>query len=117
MKKNSYNNSIPDLDKKVEETLEILSGLDRTGTDPFFFSRLEERMNRREESSLFRFLNSWPVPMKTAFYTLLILFAVNTASVIHFSTLERSVDSELDAFADEYGFYTGDQIYEAMMEE
>jgi hypothetical protein len=92
---------------KIQEALASVDGIGRAEVKPFFFTRLEARLQNELQPSYGRF--AFLANMKLNLAMLIIVFMFNVASVI-FLSKENSNDivdkSSLELFTEEYSSVT-----------
>lgn len=100
-----------DIHREVEKTMHSLDGLEPAATDDSFYSRLQARMESREEPE---YSLAWGIAAG------LIILLMNVLSVLYFVDSSSSADTisqeELTAFAETYALTTP-VIYELNSEE
>ncbi len=84
-----------DLNKKVAETLNSLDNWERPNSNPYFFTKLNERIQADKEEKQSGFFSTWLQP---ALFTLLVFFNVYT--VYNFTYEQNTEETEISAYID-----------------
>ena len=90
------------LDKKIDEAMQSLDGIEKASPRPFFFTRLEARMQR--EKSRWEVISSFVAKPIVAFACICLIIMIN-ADVIFSSANSKNVTDQQNseqATADEY---------------
>lgn len=66
-----------DIERQVSETLKVLDRIEKTGPDPFFYTRLKARLESETIES-----GSWSYKIKYALYATLVLLIINGFSIV-----------------------------------
>ena len=97
-----------EIDKEVEKTMRSLDGAERAVTDDYFFSRLESRIENREEAHS-RTALSW------SFAAVMLIIIGNMITLYYYAGGEvadsNGSSEEIAAMADEY-YLTVPSIYD-----
>lgn len=100
-----------DIHREVEKTMHSLDGIEPAATDDFFYSRLQTRMESREEPG-------YSLALGIAAGIIIVL--MNVLTVLHLADSSHSADTisqeELTAFAETYELTTP-VIYEQNSDE
>ena len=92
-------------DKKIEETMRSFDGIEKASPRPFFFTRLEARM--QNQKSIWEEISSFVAKPMIAFACICLIIMINAAAIFSSSNSTNSANSvsqlnnEL-ATADEY---------------
>lgn len=89
-------------DKKIEETMQSLDGIEKATPAPFFFSRLEARMQR--EKSIWESISSFVAKPVYAFACICLVILINASVILFTAGSKYSTDQQNNevATADEY---------------
>lgn len=82
-----------DINKKVDEILDCLQGIHRASPQPFFYTRLIARMNKKAATRWERIASLIAKPA-IAFATIALFLLVNIAIVFHFSRSANSINKD-----------------------
>ncbi|HZI69269.1 MAG TPA: hypothetical protein VFD44_06145 [Hanamia sp.] len=98
------------LNKKIDEAMQSLNGIEKASPAPYFFTRLEARMQR--EKSAWEWISSFVAKPVVAFVCISLVILINAAVILSSTSLvnSSSQNSEL-ATADEYNSVSA-QMYE-----
>ncbi|MGN6248400.1 MAG: hypothetical protein ACTHNG_08585 [Ginsengibacter sp.] len=98
------------LNKKIDEAMQSLNGIEKASPRPYFFTRLEARMQR--EKSGWEKISSFVAKPVVAFVCICLIIVINAAVILSSTSLinSSSQNSEL-ATADEYNSVSA-QMYE-----
>jgi hypothetical protein len=89
------------IQEEVEKTLNSLDGIKRAEPKPFFYTRLQARMEQQLQSKV---SGSWSVRPVYAFATLAIVFMINIATIVTFTkSNHQPQQNEIESFAKIYG--------------
>ena len=90
------------LNKKIDEAMQSLDGIEKASARPFFFTRLEARMQR--EKSRWETISSFLSKPVVAFASICLIIVINAAVILSSSSLKNSSDQQNTelATADEY---------------
>lgn len=90
------------LNKKIGEVMQSLAGLEKASPRPFFFTRLEARMNK--EKNIWEYISSFVAKPVVAFACICFIIIINGAVILSSSTVRNSSDQQNTelATADEY---------------
>lgn len=99
-----------DLEKRIEQTLESLDGIQPAEVNPFFYTRLTAKMEKQASPAASSF--GWIGNLKWNVALLSLFMALNVASVFLLSGSPQESEPgteqvSIDAFADDY-FSTSD---------
>ncbi len=86
-------------EQEIDKTLESLKGIEHATPQPFFYTRLEAKMQQRY-APLPRFA------MRPAFIwaSLALIFVVNVSVIINYSQKSKNAEEQnINTFASEYG--------------
>lgn len=105
------NKHIITVEEKVDKTLQLLDNIKKVEENPFFYTRLKERMEQQEKKRSFfvsGLLRSVPLrPVLLAFIVIL-----NISSALYFLNTRNvhtgNGKTDLEAFAEEYSLSTTD---------
>jgi hypothetical protein len=95
------------IEKKIEEALGSMDGIERAEVKPFFFTRLEAKLESETQPSFGRF--SFLVNMKFNLAMLTVVFMFNVASAILISqesSTSVTDQSNMEMFTEEYSSVT-----------
>lgn len=101
-----------DIAQKIEETMKSLDGIQPAELNPFFFTRLQARMERDIAPSYGRF--AFLANMKLNLAMLVVVLMFNVASVVFISAQNsESTESKtaLEMFTEEYSSSTSSYDY------
>jgi len=101
-----------DIEKKINSTLNSLEGLGKAEVSPFFYSKLEVRMQDELTSSIGRFAFIGNLRMSMA--VLGVVLILNFASLFLLSNSDQETtggDSDIELFTQEYFSGTDDYEY------
>ncbi|PIQ50000.1 MAG: hypothetical protein COW03_01950 [Cytophagales bacterium CG12_big_fil_rev_8_21_14_0_65_40_12] len=101
-----------DIAQKIEETMKSLDGIQAAELNPFFFTRLQARMERDIAPSYGRF--AFLANMKLNLAMLVVVLMFNVASVVFISAQNsESTESKtaLEMFTEEYSSSTSSYDY------
>ena len=96
---------------KIENALNSLSGIERAGTDPFFFTRLEARMTA--EKSIWEKVSAFLSQPVIAIAGIFLVLMIN--SIVIFSdntTTDKSSTTEIAGIVDEYNLLGTNNLFE-----
>ncbi|HEU5051491.1 MAG TPA: hypothetical protein VFT78_00195 [Hanamia sp.] len=98
------------LNKKIDEAMQSLEGMEKASAGPYFFTRLEARMQR--EKSAWERISSFVAKPVVAFACICLIIVINAAVILSSTAgvTSSSQNSEL-ATADEYNSVSA-QMYE-----
>ena len=98
------------LNRKIDEAMQSLDGIEKASPAPYFFTRLEARMQR--EKSAWERISSFVAKPVVAFVCICLIIVVNAAVILSSTAIvnSSSQNSEL-ATADEYNSVSA-QMYE-----
>ena len=98
-------------DKKIDEAMQSLDGIEKASPAPYFFTRLEARMQR--EKSAWERISSFVAKPVVAFVCICLIIVVNAAVILSSTAIvnSSSQNSEL-ATSDEYNSVSA-QMYES----
>lgn len=90
------------LKKKIEETMQSLDGIEKASPRPFFFTRLEARMQR--EKSRWEIISSFVAKPVIVFSSICLIIVINAAVIFSSTSSTNSTDQQNNelATADEY---------------
>ncbi len=90
------------LKKKIVETMQSLDGIEKASPRPFFFTRLEARMQK--EKSSWEIISSFVARPAIVFAGICLIIMVNAAVIFSSSSFKKSSDQQTNelATADEY---------------
>lgn len=90
------------LEKKIEEAMQSLDGIEKASPRPFFFTRLEARMQKGKNS--WEVLSSFVAKPVVALSCICLIIVINAAVILSSSTFNKSSDQQNNelATADEY---------------
>lgn len=90
------------LKKKIDETMQSLDSIGKASPRPFFFTRLEARMQK--EKSRWEIISSFVAKPAIVFSSICLIIVINVAVIFSSSTLTNSTDQQNNelATADEY---------------
>lgn len=96
-----------EIEEEVRRTMHALDGLEKAETDPYFFSRLEQRIQKRSASPVPLWKNLWAEPRYLlASLAIVLLVGFNIFSMAQFDQLvdtEAEYEEEIaTTFAEEY---------------
>jgi len=88
--------------KKIEEVLKSLDGIEKASPDPFFFTRLEARMQR--ERSIWEEISSFVAKPLVAFAGLCLIIMINATVILSSEQNNKNTASQSNetATVDEY---------------
>jgi hypothetical protein len=94
-----------DIEKEIEQTLQSLEGLKRADPMPFFYTRLEARMERELVKPQ---TMSWQIRPVWAYSSLAAAILLNVATIftMTYYRQEKAISSPQERFAIEYGLNT-----------
>ena len=81
----------PDIDNKVNKTLESLEGIQRAESAPYFFTRVKARLER-DEKSIWEMMGSFMARPGVAFASLFLVLSFNA-----YILLEKDTTTEFSA--------------------
>lgn len=89
-------------DKKIEEIMQSLDGIEKATPAPFFFSRLEARMQK--EKSVWESISSFVAKPVYAFACICLVILVNASVILFTAGSKNSTDTQNSEVAtvDEY---------------
>ena len=89
-------------DKKIEEIMQSLDGIEKATPSPFFFSRLEARMQK--EKSVWENISSFVAKPVYAFACICLVILLNASVILFTASSKNSTDQQNSevATADEY---------------
>lgn len=89
-------------DKKIEEIMQSLDGIEKATPAPFFFSRLEARMQK--EKSVWENISSFVAKPVYAFACICLVILVNASVILFTAGSKNSADTQNNEVAtvDEY---------------
>ena len=90
------------IDKKIEETLNSLDGVNRAEPRPFFYTRLKVRMENEASASTHSVRKLKPALLIPMLACSLLLSVASVYTVLSYDTQDSSLSSK-DAFIQEYG--------------
>jgi hypothetical protein len=90
------------IDKKIEETLNSLDGMNRAEPRPFFYTRLEARMENEASISTYAVRKLKPALLIPMLACSLLLSVASVYTVLSYDSQDSSLSSK-DAFIQEYG--------------
>ncbi|MDP5122142.1 MAG: hypothetical protein NWQ46_11145 [Spirosomaceae bacterium] len=90
------------IDKKIEETLNSLDGMNRAEPRPFFYTRLKARMENEASVSTYAVRKLKPALLVPMLACSLLLSVASVYTVLSYDTQDASLSSR-DAFIQEYG--------------
>ncbi len=86
-----------DINKKVEETLDVLGRIKKADPTPFFYTRLMSRIDQSGRE------NARPVfKLQYAFYGLVLLLAVNVYSMFEVNKRQPLYEPSMESFIENY---------------
>lgn len=90
------------LNKKIKEVMQSLDGIEKATPTPFFFTRLEARMQR--EKNLWEKISSFVAKPIVVFACICLVIMINAAVIFSSSSSNDSIDQQNSeiATADEY---------------
>lgn len=88
----------PNIEEEVERTLQSLEGIQRAEPDPFFYTRLQARMEQK-----FVKKTGWQWRPVYAFAALALVLLLNFATIYTLTHTSTQHTSAADSFANEYG--------------
>ncbi|HSN07952.1 MAG TPA: hypothetical protein VLS85_02885 [Hanamia sp.] len=90
------------LNKKIDEAMQSLDGIENASPRPFFFTRLEARMQR--EKSRWEVISSFVAKPIVAFACICLIILINTAVILSSANSKNVTDQQNSeqATADEY---------------
>ena len=90
------------LDKKIDEAMQSLDGIEKASPRPFFFTRLEARMQR--EKSRWEVISSFVAKPIVAFACICLIIMINVAVILSSDSSKKLTDQQNieQATADEY---------------
>lgn len=90
------------LNKKIDEAMQSLDGIEKASPAPFFFTRLEARMQR--EKSAWEIISSFVAKPVVAFACICLIIMINAAVILSSANSNNSTDQQNTelATADEY---------------
>lgn len=90
------------LNKKIDEAMQSLDGLEKASPRPFFFTRLEARMQK--QNSRWEALSSFLSKPAIAIACICLIILINAAVILSSSNLNNTTDQQNNelATADEY---------------
>jgi uncharacterized membrane protein YdfJ with MMPL/SSD domain len=90
------------LNKKIDEAMRSLDGLEKASPRPFFFTRLESRMQR--EKSGWEAISSFVAKPVVAFACICLIIMINAAVILSSANSKNVTDQQNSeqATADEY---------------
>ncbi len=90
------------LNKKIDEAMQSLDGIEKASPRPFFFTRLEARMQR--EKSRWETISSFLSKPVVAIACICLIIMINAAVILSSGNLNNSTDQQNNelATADEY---------------
>ena len=90
------------LNKKIAEAMKSLDGIEKASPRPFFFTRLEARMNK--EKSIWEIISSFVAKPVVAFACICFVIIINGAVILSSATVKNSNEQQNTelATADEY---------------
>lgn len=90
------------LKRKIEETMQSLDGIEKAAPRPFFFTRLEARM--QNDKSIWEIISSFAAKPAIVFASICLIVVINAAVILSSSTFAGSSDQQNteQATADEY---------------
>ena len=90
------------LDKKIDEAMQSLDGIEKASPRPFFFTRLEARMQR--EKSRWEVISSFVAKPIVAFACICLIIMINAAVILSSANSKNLTDQQNSeqATADEY---------------
>ena len=90
------------INKQIEETLNSLDGVNRAEPRPFFYTRLEARMENESSISTYAVRKLKPALLIPMLACSLLLSVASVYTVLSYDTQDSSLSSK-DAFIQEYG--------------
>lgn len=90
------------LNKKIDKSMQSLDGLEKVSPRPFFFTRLEARMQR--EKSRWEAISSFVAKPIVAFACICLIIMINAAVILSSDSSKKLTDQQNSeqATADEY---------------
>ena len=90
------------LKKKIDETMQSLDGIEKAAPRPFFFTRLEARMEK--EKSVWEIISSFVAKPAIVFASICLIIVINTMVILSSSNFNELPDQQNteQATADEY---------------
>jgi len=90
------------INKKIEETMRSFEGIQKASPAPFFFTRLEARM--QNQKSIWEQVSSFVAKPVIAFACICLIVLVNAAVIFSSPNSKNSIDEQSNeiATADEY---------------
>lgn len=94
------------LKKKIDEAMQSLDGIEKASPHPFFFTRLEARMQRQKSN--WEIISSFVTRPAIVFASICLIIVINAAVILSSSSFDTSSsqqNNEISA-ADEYNSVT-----------
>lgn len=90
------------LEKKIDEAMQSLDGIEKASPRPFFFTRIEARMRR--EKSNWEIISSFVARPSIVFASICLIIVINAAAILSSPTFNNPSDQQSSeiANADEY---------------
>jgi len=103
------------INREIEKTMQSLDNIKPAGTDPYFFSRLEAKLENRKSPNLTETVFGWGIA------ALILIIVMNVMSVLYYTNSNTDADNitaneetsrdYITAIADDYAL-TPSTVYE-----
>lgn len=101
-----------DITEKINETLNSLEGLGKAEASPFFYSKLEARMQDELTSSIGRFAFVGNLKMSMAVLSVIMILNITSLFLLSGSDQEsQNLSSDIELISQDYFSDTGDYEY------
>ena len=97
-----------EIERQIDETVRAIEGIKRAETIPFFFTRLEAKMDIYNMQPRFAIIPKFMVRPTFIWSFLALVVLLNVVVVIRFSQKTNSEPQNASSFAKEYGLNTSD---------